>query len=177
MLSVLLDLIPDLAGHLLNGKAKDLANIGTKVAKEVFGTDDQKEVEQLIQLDPKNAETFKAALEIELAKHKLAVEDIQHARDTTVALAKEGSAIAWGAPVVSTLIVLGYFFCTYLLFVQAAEIPSNVFQLLNVMFGTLTAAFLAVVHYWLGSSSGSKRAGDAVRQIATGATAPKRLGN
>ncbi len=112
-----------------------------------------------------------STLQLELAKVDQAREaaglaDTQSARSQTVELARAGSGIAWGAPMVSGLIVLGYFFCIYRLFVVPADLPPNAFQLLNVMFGALSIAFGQVCNYWLGSSAGSKRAGDAVRKIA-----------
>lgn len=103
---------------------------------------------------------------IDQASEAAALDDTKSARQQTVDLAKEQSSIAWGAPVVSTLIVAGYFFCIYRLFVVPADLPPNAFQLLNVMFGALSIAFGQVCNYWLGSSAGSKRAGDSVRKIA-----------
>lgn len=111
------------------------------------------------------------ALQVELARvdqarEAAAIDDTKSARQQTVDLAKDSSAIAWGAPAVSTLIVAGYFFCIYRLFLVPADLPPNAFQLLNVMFGALSIAFGQVCNYWLGSSAGSKRSGDAVRKIA-----------
>lgn len=103
---------------------------------------------------------------IDQAREQSALEDVKSARQQTVDLAKEASPIAWGAPIVSTLIVAGYFFCIYQLFIVQSDLPERAFQLLNVMFGALSLAFGQVCNYWLGSSAGSKRAGDAVRKIA-----------
>lgn len=113
------------------------------------------------------------SFEIEMAKVDQAREhaylgDTQSARQQTVDLAKADSPLAWGAATVSTLIVLGYFFCIYRLFIVQVDMPPNVFQLLNVMFGALSLAFGQVCNYWLGSSAGSKRAGESIRKIAEG---------
>jgi hypothetical protein len=114
-----------------------------------------------------------AEMELQLESARIAqaseaayIADTSSARQQTVALAQAGSGIAWGAPVVSTLIVSGYFFCIYRLFIVPADLPPNAFQLLNVMFGALSIAFGQVCNYWLGSSAGSKASGDAVRAIA-----------
>lgn len=112
-----------------------------------------------------------STLQIELAKVDQAREaaglvDTQSARSQTVELARTGSGIAWGAPLVSALIVLGYFFCIFQLFIVKADLPPNSFQLLNTLFGALTLAFGQVCNYWLGSSAGSKRSSDTVRRIA-----------
>lgn len=108
---------------------------------------------------------------IDQAAQVAAIDDTKSARQQTIDLAKESSPIAWGAPIVSTLIVVGYFFCIYRLFIVQADLPANAFQLLNVMFGALSLAFGQVCNYWLGSSAGSKRSGDAVRKIAEQQTA------
>lgn len=122
--------------------------------------------EQIVAL--KSAEqSFQAEMaKIDQAREAAYIEDTKSARQQTVELAREASPIAWGAPIVSFLIVAGYFFCIYRLFVVPADLPPNAFQLLNVMFGALSIAFGQVCNYWLGSSVGSKRAGDSVRKIA-----------
>jgi uncharacterized membrane protein len=48
------------------------------------------------------------------------------------------------------------------------SVPDN--QVTLILFGGLSAAFSQVVAYWLGSSAGSARSGDAIRQIAQQAT-------
>lgn len=103
---------------------------------------------------------------ISAASDAAALQDTASARAQTVALAHEQSSIAWGAPVVSGLIVAGYFACLFLLFFRKEEMPPNLFQLLNVMFGALQLLVGQVGNYWLGSSAGSKRSTDTVRQIA-----------
>lgn len=110
-------------------------------------------------------------LQIEMAKIDQASEaaymaDTASARAQTVDLAKAESPLAWGAAIVSTLIVVGFFTAVYLLFVIDRTWDERTANLLNVLFGALTVSFTQVANYWLGSSAGSKRAGDAVRQIA-----------
>lgn len=94
--------------------------------------------------------------------------DVQDARATTVKLVEQGSAIAWGAPAVSVLIVVGFLgLVAALLFKQ---VPDS--QVSLVLFGTLSTAFGSVVSYWLGSSAGSARAGETIRNIAQNASTP-----
>lgn len=111
------------------------------------------------------------ALELEMAKveqarEAAAMEDAKSARQQTVDLTKEGSAIAWGAPVVSVLIVGGFFFCVLMLYFRGNDLAANVTNLLNTLFGALILGFGQVCNYWLGSSAGSKKSGDAIRKIA-----------
>lgn len=110
---------------------------------------------------------------VDQAREAAFIDDTKSARQQTVELAEAKSPIAWGAPMVSALIVSGYFFCIYQLFIVKADLPNNTFQLLSVMFGALSLAFGQVCNYWLGSSAGSKRAGDAVRKIAEQSAGPK----
>jgi hypothetical protein len=111
------------------------------------------------------------ALELEMAKvdqtrESAFLADTQNARQQTVELARENTTIAWAAPVISTVIVAGFFACIAMLFLFPREWDERTSNLLNVLFGALIPGFVQVCNYWLGSSAGSKRAGDAVRKIA-----------
>lgn len=99
-----------------------------------------------------------------------ALADTANARSQTVDLAKAESPLAWGAAIISTLIVVGFFTAVYLLFIVDRDWNERTANLLNVLFGALTVSFTQVANYWLGSSAGSKRAGDSVRKIAEQAT-------
>jgi hypothetical protein len=159
---------PDIIKYFTNSDtAGSVAGQVIDIAKTVTGKGDPDEAVAALTADPALALQFKTSVmanDTELEKAYLA--DTQNARQQTIDLAKEGSAIAWGAPIVSTLIVLGYFACIWLLFGRGQDMPTNIFQLVNVMFGGLSLAFGQVCNYWLGSSSGSKKSGDAVRAIA-----------
>lgn len=98
--------------------------------------------------------------------------DTDSARKQTVALAQADSRIAWAPVVISALIVAGFFTCVFLLFVFEREWTERQAGLLNTLFGALVLSFGQVGNYWLGSSAGSKRAGDAVRKIAEQSTKP-----
>jgi hypothetical protein len=104
-----------------------------------------------------------ARMKAEVEKFKAQLEDVQDARATTVNLAKAQSNIAWGAPVISVVIVVGFFAVMSMLFVVKIELSSSSVTLLNVLFGALIPAFGQVCNYWLGSSAGSN---DKAAQIA-----------
>lgn len=122
--------------------------------------------EQIVALKAAEKEFELEMARVDQAREAAYIADTGSARQQTVDLAKEHSAIAWGAPMVSFLIVLGYFFCIWRLFIVQTDMPPNVFQLLNVMFGALSLAFGQVCNYWLGSSAGSRRSTDSIRKIA-----------
>lgn len=122
--------------------------------------------EQIVAL--KSAEQ---AFQVELAKvdqarEAAAIADTKSARQQTVDLARSESRIAWAPVVISAIITIGFFACVALLFVFERTWDERQANLLNTLFGALIIAFGQVGSYWLGSSAGSKRSGDAVRQIA-----------
>ncbi len=103
---------------------------------------------------------------IDQASETAMLADTASARDQTVKLAESGSAIAWAPVVISAIIITGFFGCVALLFGIQRSWDERTANLLNVLFGALIPGFSTVCAYWLGSSAGSKRAGDAVRKIA-----------
>lgn len=96
-----------------------------------------------------------AKMNAEVEKFKAQMEDVQDARATTVKLDSAGSNIAWGAPVISVVIVIGFFSVMTLLFIVKTDFLPGTITLLNVLFGALIPAFGQVCNYWLGSSAGS----------------------
>lgn len=161
MLSVLLEVAPWLAGLVAEGRGKEIVTIGAKVAKEVFGTSEPGEIASAIK-DPHQLEAFRVRLEQETAQLQAQLADVQDARHQTVSLAQTGSSIAWAPVIVSTLVVVGFLGLTFGLLFKS--IPDS--QVAMVLYGALSAGFTQVLNYWLGSSVGSKRSGDAVRAIA-----------
>lgn len=108
---------------------------------------------------------------VDAAREAAGLADVQSARSQTVELAKAGSGIAWAPPLISVVILIGFFGCIFMLFFSERSYDERTANLLNVLFGALIPGFVQVCQYWLGSSNGSKRSGDAVRAIAEKATA------
>ncbi len=96
-----------------------------------------------------------AKMDAEVERFRLSLLDVQDARATTVKLDSNSSNIAWGAPVISVVIVIGFFSVMSLLFVIKTDFLPATVTLLNVLFGALIPAFGQVCNYWLGSSAGS----------------------
>lgn len=122
--------------------------------------------EQIVALRAAEQALVLEMAKVEQAREAAAMDDAKSARQQTVDLAKEGSSIAWGAPVVSVLIVGGFFCCVLMLYFRGNDLAPNVTNLLNTLFGALILGFGQVCNYWLGSSAGSKKSGDAIRKIA-----------
>ncbi|QCO03018.1 hypothetical protein [Azospirillum argentinense] len=102
------------------------------------------------------AELYRQQGDQVVALLRLDNEDRADARAQTVELAKAGSRISWGAPVVSVIVLVGFFSVMALLFVIPKEdMAERTFNLLNMLFGALVLGFGQVTNYWLGSSAGS----------------------
>jgi len=164
LIPLLLKLAPDLARWIGGSRAEDVVNRAGSALRDVLGTDDPVAAEAAIADPAKAAELRIRLAEIAAAEHqaerqadldevKATLADTASARSQTVDLARTGSAIAWGAPLVSVLIVCGFGAVLYA--GGQSGLPTDpVFQML---IGTLSAGFGAVVQYWLGSSVGSLR--------------------
>lgn len=158
--------LPALIEALAGPRAGQVAEAVGRATTAVLGTDDP-QAAALAVSDPVKAAELRARLaEIAIEDKRADLADVANARAQTIALAQSGSGIAWAAPVISTVIVSGFFACVALLFVVERTWDERTANLLNVLFGALIPGFAQVCNYWLGSSAGSKRSGDAVRAIA-----------
>ena len=118
-------------------------------------------IAKTIETDPDAAATRLQTLEDD---YKTEIEDRQNARQQTVDLAKAGSEVAWGAPVVSVIATLGFFVTAWLgVTSHAFDTPMG-----NLIMGGMLTGYSTVLAYWLGSSSAARRNGDAIRAIAQG---------
>lgn len=148
--------MPDIIKAVAGDKAGKVAGQVAEAAQAVFGTDDPDAIQAAIAKDSGLALQWQMKLaDVSLEAEKLRYADIASARSQTVELAKMGSAIAWGAPIISCL-VLGAFGAVLWLVLTAA-IPEGQKDLANILLGNLSAMAAAVVAYWVGSSAGSAR--------------------
>ncbi len=117
----------------------------------------------------RNVERDKAVAYLDELKARLA--DTQNARQQTLQLVEAGSSMAWGAPVVSIVVLIGFVALSVLAMrPDLAGVRENVTLYL---LGAWQSLATAVVGYWIGSSAGSARSGDAVRALAQRAIAPE----
>ena len=91
------------------------------------------------------------------------IADVASARSQTVELAKAGSAIAWGSPVVSVLAIVVFAGFVYMLF--AKVVPEGMKEALLLLGGSAATGYGMVLSYWLGSSSGSAAKDVTLRQV------------
>ncbi|WP_424140864.1 hypothetical protein [Roseomonas chloroacetimidivorans] len=160
-------LLPSLIDLIAGDKAGKVAGAVADTVRQVAGTDDPVGAAAALADPAKAAELRVRLAEIALQTRQAELADIANARAQTVSLAQTGSGIAWAAPVISVVIVAGFFGCVAMLFMVQRTWDERTANLLNVLFGALIPGFAQVANYWLGSSAGSKRQGDAVREIAT----------
>ncbi|WP_118134031.1 glycoside hydrolase family 108 protein [Oceanicella sp. SM1341] len=177
LIGLALSVLPSLAKRIVDNVLPDVESKVTGVVRNVLGTTDPAEIERKLQ-DAKLAAELRLALarieaEADAREQQMRLEtmrlqfetfraelgDTKSARDTMTSLVKEGSIIAWGPVVVSTIVVVGFFVVLRQLvigdIVLTAESQAR-FQIVNITVGALTAGFATVISFWLGSSQGSR---------------------
>ena len=107
----------------------------------------------------------KADLDAMLAQ----IADTDGARKQTIALAQAGSNVAYGAPVVSALVLITFAVVMTLAFTRS--LPTGSETILNMLLGSLAAMATSVVSYWVGSSAGSARKDQHIAQLVSGKSA------
>lgn len=156
----------------------DATNVATQVVNTVQAVVGTNHLTDATQLDT----TTRTNLALELAKidqqrEESRLNDIADARNQTIELAKAGSKIAWGAPVVSVVITSGFFITLNLLLFINLPLDGVKAAILNILIGTLATLVVQVANYWLGSSSGSARKTDilAANQRQTSVQQPQSI--
>lgn len=156
-------------GTLIGGPVGTIAGAAIGALAEALGTSATPEaVKNAIETQPgaaaivQQVEADKApALNADL---EAILRDRQGARDQTMALIDKGSAMAWGAPVVSIVVILGFVGLSFLAMKpESAGIRSDVALYL---LGAWQSLATAVVGYWIGSSAGSASKDAAIKHMA-----------
>lgn len=162
LIPILISAIPALADLFKNTPAKKAAEVAAQVAQEVFGTTDAAEVQAKLAASPADGETIRKRLEVELATFQASTQDMQDARSTTVQLAQMQSAIMWGAPIVSVIVLAGFTLLSYL----AIYAPPAQREVLLFLLGSWATFTGSVVQYWMGSSASSRQKDTALANVA-----------
>lgn len=192
ILPLILQIAPEIARWIGGGQAGHVtASVATAV-KAITGTDDPKAAAAALAADDAKSAELRVALakiaadaeaaqrqadleelkaqlaadaarrQAELESFKASIADTQSARAQTIDLAKAGSPLAWGAPVISLVIVTAFGLMLYVI-LRTDKIPEDNVAIANVLLGTLAAMATQVANYWLGSSSGSKNKDGIIR--------------
>lgn len=151
----LAQLAPIIAKWIGGDKAEEGVKKAVEIAEAVTGKRGS-EVIDALKADPALVLQFQSkVIDAETERQKLMLADTQNARNQTIELAKAKSDIAWGSPVVSVIVTMGYFGALYLILAKPIQITDNYKDVLLFMLGALQIGFGQVCNYWLGSSVGS----------------------
>jgi hypothetical protein len=170
LVPLLLGIAPTVASWILGDKTGGVVDKVTGIAREILGTDDPSGIEAAIARDPSVALQFKTALiQAEADARRLEHEaiiaqlrDVQSAREQTVRLAEAKTPIAYGAVLVSAIVLVG--FAVMLWLVIREEVPANQRDMVTLLLGTLAGMASSVVAYWVGSSNGSMQKNTALER-------------
>ncbi len=156
---------PELAKWLFGSGAAKTTQAVTQAVETVTGTADADAAAAVLSRDPAAAVQLRvqlaqiaAAQEAEadaaqLDSFKTSIVDIASARSQTTTLAGQHSLIAYGAPVMSVVVLVTFGVVMWIALTQ--QMPSGSETILNMLLGTLAAMSTSVVSYWVGSSVGS----------------------
>ncbi len=157
-------------GTIIGGPVGTIAGAAIGALAEALGTPATAEaVKEAIETRPdaaaivKQVEADKApALNADL---EAIIRDRQAARDHTMALVEKGSPMAWGAAVVSLVVVFGFVTLSLLAMKpEAAGVRSDV---VLYLLGAWQSLATSVIAYWVGSSAGSATKDATLKQIAS----------
>jgi hypothetical protein len=161
--AVLPYLLPAVAEKIAGEPGGEVARKVIAVAQEVTGQSEPDAVAAALKADPAAVARLQerlAELQVEVVRVQAA--DRADARQQTIALVRAGSPLAYGAALVS-LIVLGTFGLVLWL-VLTAQIPSGQERIADTLVGILGTLAVGCVQYWVGSSSGSAQKTELLRR-------------
>jgi Glycosyl hydrolase 108/Predicted Peptidoglycan domain len=182
LIGVATSIFPDLIRLIAGDKSGQLADKVANIVSSTLGTKDagqakaklDSDASVLANLQQKLAELAIEATKIQnaeidkqredkLAEQKQANENTADARANLQDLVGIRSSIAWTAPIISYLVIGGFFLFLAILVVlyqygpkPAPDRNDFIITIINITVGALTAAFATVVNFWLGSSAGSQ---------------------
>ncbi len=164
--SIALDLAPEIGRWLFGPDAAPVAAAVQQAVQAATGTSDpaaqmaalaDPDLAGQLRVDLAGIAATRAAAADAAAEARLTARlaDVANARAMALQLAQSGSAMAWGAPVISVVVLATFGVVMGLVLLHA--VPPGSETVLNVLLGTLAAMATNVVGYWVGSSVGSAR--------------------
>ena len=173
--------LPDIIRLVAGDTTGQVADKVARLVAGTLGTSDPTQAKAKLDADPEAQEALQLKLtelaidatkvqnaeadrqrQDQLDRLRLRGDNSRRAGATLEDLAAMRSGIAWTTPVVSYLVIAGFFaFLVVLVWLYAfgPKVDANNFiiTILNISVGALTAAFATVVNFWLGSSAGEHR--------------------
>jgi hypothetical protein len=96
------------------------------------------------------------------------VNDAQNARSMTLQLNASGSRMAWGAPLMSFAVTVGFFLLMLcVLWVNMETLSDYQKTTIGIIIGYIGGAFNQAVNFWLGSTRQSKDKDNVLAALAT----------
>lgn len=154
-------LVPMVAGWIAGPKAEANAQKVVDIASNITGGPKDQVIEALKANPDKLLEFQKAVAAENTAVISAVLADIQDARGMMTKLAGIGSSLAWGAAIVSALVIGANVLATYLVF--TTSVPKGQGDLAYLIVGQLLGMGSTVVAFWLGSSMSSVQKTDILR--------------
>ncbi|MBF0563126.1 MAG: hypothetical protein HQL37_14180 [Alphaproteobacteria bacterium] len=163
---VALDVAPEIVSWFAPETGAAVAKIADAV-RGITGTDDPSQAKAALVADPSLAfqlrqqaaaiahEERMAELNSTAAENAAMLADVASARSQTVELARVGSALAWGAPIVSIIVLLGLVVLSVAIF--TVPIPHEQIQPAYMLLQGFMTLATGVVGYWVGSSVSSSQ--------------------
>jgi hypothetical protein len=151
---------PWIAEKVAGQKGEEVAKVLVSTAEAVTGKSGDEALDAL-KADPNLVLQYRSRiLSEETTRINAILADVQDARSTMAKLAGMGSSLAWGAAIVSALVVIANMVMGYFIFTDA--IPGQNKDLAMLYAGSLLAALGGVIAFWTGSSYGSIQKTDAL---------------
>lgn len=170
-LPLVLKYAPKLLGLFAGPTAGTAAGQVIDAAKETFGTIEHDKIELQIQQDKSKLAAFQAAADERTKETQAFLADVQSARAMTTALAQAQSPMAWGSPIITGIVTLGFFVILAVLITRAFDLPEYQRAITTTLIGYLGACFQQAVNFWLGSSKDSQNKTAMIGSLAGIATA------
>lgn len=170
-LPLVLKFAPKLLGLFAGPTAGTAAGQVLDAAKDTFGTIEHDKIELAIQKDQSKIAEFQAALDNKTKETQAFLADTQSARQMLSDLGKAQSPIAWGAPVMTAFVTVGFFIILIIFMKFTLELPEFQKTVLNILVGYLGACFQQSVNFWLGTTRDSQTKTGMIGSLATVATA------
>ncbi len=150
-----------LADSLLGAPAADApAPTLSEMAQAVAGVVAAPTPDQLLAIRRVEAEFKDHLADLEVSLAQLDGSDRANARSREAAVHDHTpTVLAYG-------VTLGYF--ALLILLLHVEVPASSRDLFNILLGALTTAWIAVITYYFGSSTGANQARDALAKVAGG---------
>ncbi len=175
LIPLAISLAPELVNWLFGPAAEQTTAAVAKAVQSVTGTTDLAAQQAVIERDPQVAANLRVQLaqiaavaaasarKADLDTLQAQLADTASARAQTLGLAQSKSPIAWGAPVVSVVVLATFGVVMGLALVRA--IPAGSETIINMLLGSLAAMASSVVSYWVGSSAGSARKDERIAKL------------